>query len=311
MEIKRDDLSGAAIQALLAEHLTDMHRISPRESVHALDLDGLRQPDITFWTVWSKAELLGCGALKELDARHGEIKSMRTASAHRRTGVGKAMLIHILDEAKRRGYDRLSLETGSLKEFEPARRLYASFGFTPCEPFADYWNDPNSVFMTKRIADSGQASEGLSAPAPLHDYEVSSDPARLDLDTIHAYLSRSYWSPGIPRSVVQRAMEHSICFGVYHLREQVGFARVVTDRATFAYLADVFILEAHRGRGLSKKLMASVMAHPDLQGLRRFMLATRDAHGLYRQFGFTDLANPSRIMEILASALTTHDSKQV
>lgn len=290
MEIRRDDLSGAEIQALLAEHVTDMHRISPRESVHALDLDGLRQPNITFWTVWSGAALLGCGALKELNARHGEVKSMRTARVHRRTGVGKAMLVHILDEAKRRGYDRLSLETGSMKEFEPARRLYAGFGFTPCEPFADYWIDPNSVFMTKRVAD----------PGPLHDYEVSSDPARLDLDTIHAYLSRSYWSPGIPRPVVQRAIEHSICFGVYFGDEQVGFARAVTDRATFAYLADVFILETHRGRGLSKKLMASVMAHPDLQGLRRFMLATRDAHGLYRQFGFTDFANPSRIMEILA-----------
>lgn len=300
MEIKRDDLSGVEIQALLAEHLTDMHRISPRESVHALDLDGLRQPDITFWTVWSGAELLGCGALKELDARHGEIKSMRTANAHRRTGVGKAMLIHILDEAKRRGYDRLSLETGSMKEFEPARRLYASFGFAPCGPFADYWNDPNSVFMTKRIADSGEMSEGASSPSPLDQYEVSSDPTRLDLDTIHGYLSQSYWSPGVPRFVVQRAIEHSICFGVYRQQDQVGFARVVTDRATFAYLADVFILEAHRGLGLSKKLMASVLAHPDLQGLRRFMLGTRDAHGLYRRFGFANLKNPSRMMEILA-----------
>jgi phosphoribosylformimino-5-aminoimidazole carboxamide ribonucleotide (ProFAR) isomerase/ribosomal protein S18 acetylase RimI-like enzyme len=153
MEIRRDDLSGSEIQALLAEHLTDMHRISPRESVHALDLDGLRQPNITFWTVWLGAELLGCGALKELDARHGEIKSMRTASAHRRTGVGKTMLIHILDEAKRRGYERLSLETGAMREFEPARRLYASFGFTSCGPFADYWNDPNSAFMTKRLTE--------------------------------------------------------------------------------------------------------------------------------------------------------------
>lgn len=154
MEIKRDDLSGADVHALLAEHLADMHRISPRESVHALDLEGLRQPEITFWTVWSGPHLLGCGALKELDTSHGEVKSMRTTSAHRRAGVGKAMLIHILDEAKRRGYSRLSLETGSMQEFEPARRLYASFGFVPCEPFGDYWSDPNSVFMTKRL-DSG------------------------------------------------------------------------------------------------------------------------------------------------------------
>lgn len=136
MEIRRDDSSGPEIQALLAEHVTDMHRISPRENVHALDVDGLRRPDITFWTVWSGADLLGCGALKELDARHGEIKSMRTARTHRRSGVGKAMLTHILEEAKRRRYDRLSLETGSQPAFEPARRLYASFGFTRCEPFA-------------------------------------------------------------------------------------------------------------------------------------------------------------------------------
>ncbi|TAK40571.1 MAG: GNAT family N-acetyltransferase [Betaproteobacteria bacterium] len=151
MQIRLDDLSGPAIRALLEEHLRSMHSLSPPESVHALDLDGLRQPEITFWTVWSGNELLGCGALKELDPRHGEIKSMRTAQAHLRKGVARAMLEHIMREAKRRSYARLSLETGSMEAFEPAQRLYASFGFTHCPPFGDYTEDPNSVFMTRLL----------------------------------------------------------------------------------------------------------------------------------------------------------------
>ncbi len=151
VQIRLDDLSGPEIRALLEEHLRSMHSLSPPESVHALDLDGLRQPEITFWTVWSGNELLGCGALKELDPRHGEIKSMRTAQAHLRKGVARAMLEHIIREAKRRSYARLSLETGSMKAFEPAQRLYASYGFTHCPPFADYAEDPNSVFMTRLL----------------------------------------------------------------------------------------------------------------------------------------------------------------
>jgi GNAT superfamily N-acetyltransferase len=131
------------------------------------------------------------------------------------------------------------------------------------------------------------------------DFTISDDKSRLDLDVIHGYLVRSYWSSGIPREVVARGIEHALCFGVYNGAAQVGFARVITDRATFAYLADVFVLEAFRGRGLSKQLMAFIMAHPELQGLRRFMLATRDAHGLYTQFGFNEVASPSRLMEIV------------
>jgi GNAT superfamily N-acetyltransferase len=131
------------------------------------------------------------------------------------------------------------------------------------------------------------------------EYEVSTDVSRLDVDVIHAFLSQVYWSPGIPREVIVRGIEGALCFGVYRGSEQVGFARVITDRATFAYLSDVFILEAHRGRGLSKRLMEAIMTHPDLQGLRRFVLSTRDAHGLYEQFGFGPLANPDRMLEIL------------
>jgi GNAT superfamily N-acetyltransferase len=130
-------------------------------------------------------------------------------------------------------------------------------------------------------------------------YEISTDPARLDVDAIHAFLTQSYWSPGIPRATVARAIANSLCFGVFWQGQQVGFARMVTDKTTFAYLCDVYVLEEHRGHGVSKQLMAHVMQHPDLQGLRRMMLATRDAHGLYTQYGFTALTAPDRIMEIV------------
>jgi putative acetyltransferase len=151
MEIRIDDLTGSEIVLLLEEHLRCMAVVSPRESRHALDLDGLRQRDITFWTIWSGTELAGCGALRELDPQHGEIKSMRTAYAYQRKGVASQMLRHIIAEAKRRGYSRLSLETGAMDYFEPARKLYASQGFAPCEPFDSYREDPNSVFMTMRL----------------------------------------------------------------------------------------------------------------------------------------------------------------
>ena len=151
MDIRIDDLRGPQIIALLQEHIRCMERVSPPESRHALDLDGLRKPEITFWTLWNGADLTGCGALKQLDPHHGEIKSMRTSATHLRKGVASQMLRHIIDEAKRRGYRRLSLETGAVAYFEPARTLYANFGFAKCEPFATYKPDPNSVFMTKEI----------------------------------------------------------------------------------------------------------------------------------------------------------------
>jgi putative acetyltransferase len=151
LDIRIDDLSGPEIHALLEEHLASMHLQSPPESVHALPIEGLRKPEITFWTAWEEGELLGCGALKELDREHAEIKSMRTSSRHLRKGVAKAILHFIIDEARHRGYRRLSLETGSMEAFEPARQLYARAGFVFCEPFAEYWDDPNSVFMTKKL----------------------------------------------------------------------------------------------------------------------------------------------------------------
>jgi GNAT superfamily N-acetyltransferase len=134
----------------------------------------------------------------------------------------------------------------------------------------------------------------------LAEYEISTDAHRLNVEVIHRFLAEdSYWSPGIPRPVVERAIENSLCFGVYHRTAQVGFARVITDKSTFALLADLFILEAHRGKGLSKWLMRCVVEHEDLQGLRRLLLLTSDAHGLYRQFGFEELGNPSRFMEVV------------
>ncbi len=148
---KKDDLSGPEIYALLQEHLQGMALLSPPESIHALDLEALRKPEITFWTAWEERELLGCGALKQMDAQRGEIKSMRTASRHLRKGVARALLHHILKEVGTRGYHWLFLETGSSSGFAPAHKLYASCGFAFCPPFADYAEDPNSVFMMREV----------------------------------------------------------------------------------------------------------------------------------------------------------------
>jgi putative acetyltransferase len=151
MKIEIDDLSRPEIHALLNEHLRNMYELSPPESVHALDLDKLRKPGITFWSAWEGPLLLGCGALKELDGKHGEVKSMRTPASLRRKGAGRAILAHIIEVAKSRSYERLSLETGSADAFKPAQSLYRSFGFDYCGRFGDYPEDPNSVFMTKRL----------------------------------------------------------------------------------------------------------------------------------------------------------------
>ena len=167
MLIKLDDLTGAEIIALLQQHLHDMHLTSPPESVHALDLSGLQAAEVSFWTLWLSPpailgkepatdeqppqQLAGCGALKQLDSQSAEIKSMRTAESFRRQGVAAAMLTHLIETARARGYQRLYLETGSMAYFAPARALYQRFGFTECEPFADYVLDPNSVFMVKQL----------------------------------------------------------------------------------------------------------------------------------------------------------------
>jgi putative acetyltransferase len=151
MRIQLDDLQGPEVHALLEEHMRGMHALSPPESVHALDLNGLRQPNVRFWTAWDGANLLGCGALKQLDTEHAEIKSMRTAEQHLRKGVARALLAHIVKQAQARGLRRLSLETGPAPGFAAAHRLYEAFGFQECGPFAGYKLDPHSVFMTKTL----------------------------------------------------------------------------------------------------------------------------------------------------------------
>lgn len=151
MNIVVDDLSGAQIAEFLRGHVTEMRTVSPPESSHALDIDALRQPDVTFWSVMDGDTVVGCGALKRLDAAHAELKSMRTAPEHRGSGIASRLLEHILAEARRAGFSKVSLETGSNEFFAGARKLYEKFGFTYCEPFADYEPDPNSVFMTRSL----------------------------------------------------------------------------------------------------------------------------------------------------------------
>jgi putative acetyltransferase len=162
MRIEVDDLCGPGIRALLEEHVLEMYAISPPESVHALDLDGLRKPEITFWSVHDTDGLVGCGALKELDAVTGELKSMRTARSATRRGVASTLLAHIVEEARKRRYERLYLETGAEDFFAPARALYARFGFEACGPFAGYTDDPNSVYLTKTLLTEGASCRRTS-----------------------------------------------------------------------------------------------------------------------------------------------------
>ena len=164
MRICVDDPGREQVASLLREHLADMALYSPPESIHALDIEALRSPRITFWSACEGSELLGCGALAQLQPGHGEIKSMRTAAAHRRAGVAAAILGHLMAVAQERGYSRLSLETGSMAAFAPARALYSRFGFELCEPFADYALDPHSVFMTRKLVatDDGEPSSATA-----------------------------------------------------------------------------------------------------------------------------------------------------
>jgi putative acetyltransferase len=151
IRISVDDLSGTEIAEFIEEHIQEIKAISPPESKHALNLEGLRKPEITFWTVWDGSNLIGCGAIKKLDSNHAEIKSMRIGIAQRQQGIASMLLQHILNEAKLKGYRRISLETGSMSFFEPARSLYRKYGFKNCAPFSTYKEDPNSVFMTKEL----------------------------------------------------------------------------------------------------------------------------------------------------------------
>lgn len=154
IDIRKDDLKGKPIADLLAAHLEEMRALSPLDSVHTLDLAALREPDITFWSVWEDENLMGCGALKELEPCHGEIKSMHTLERYRGKSVARLVVKHLVETARKRGYQRLSLETGSMEAFEPAHNLYRSFGFVDCEPFEGYEEDPHSLFMTLELVGS-------------------------------------------------------------------------------------------------------------------------------------------------------------
>ena len=156
MKIIIDDLKGDEIKALLQEHLADMLSTSPPESVHTLDINALRGPDITFWSLWVKERLAGCCALKEIDDAHGEIKTLRTSRSHLRQGIATKLLSHILKEAQNRSYTKISLETGSMDAFIPSRALYERFGFNECGPFDKYRKDPNNLFMTKNIQETSK-----------------------------------------------------------------------------------------------------------------------------------------------------------
>lgn len=171
--------------------------------------------------------------------------------------------------------------------------------------------------MTPRDANSensdgaARARDGVASFERTRDsFLITTDARRFDIDAIHAYLARSYWAEAIPRETVVRAIAGSLCFGLFDGARQIGFARTVTDRATFAYLADVYVLEEYRGRGLGKWLTQTVLAHPELQGLRRWMLVTRDAHGLYASFGFTPPANPGGYMEIARPGLYKNQNEE-
>jgi len=166
LDIRVDNLDSPEVLALLREHLDSLAPTAPRESRHALDVAGLRSPDVTFWSIWEGRELAGFGALKRLTHTHAEVKSMRTAASRLRRGVASTMLRHLIQEAVSRGYSRLSLETGSMAFFDPARRLYASFGFIPCPPFGDYKPDPNSVFMTMQLPERASDSTGSGFSHP-------------------------------------------------------------------------------------------------------------------------------------------------
>ncbi|REC94954.1 GNAT family N-acetyltransferase [Kushneria indalinina] len=161
MKIVQDDLTDPNVIALVRAHLLELAGHSPEESCHALDLDALRGPGMTFWSVWEGDTIAGCGALKALDDTHGEIKSMRTAGTHLRRGVAAKLLDHIIHEARTRGFERLSLETGPHDLFAPARSLYARFGFETCPPFGPYREDPYSVFMTRAL----DGPEDYNAPS--------------------------------------------------------------------------------------------------------------------------------------------------
>lgn len=273
--------------------------------------------------------ILGFVTVRRPNEASAELQVMAVHREHRGRGIGRALVADAERRLRAEGREFLQVKTlGPSRpnaEYAATRGFYRSVGFVPLEENR-LWGDVNPcLILVKHLGGiAGEAARRVSAAAeePANylgaaaddpvarqcgEYEISTNRVRMDVDAIHAYLSQSYWAEGIPREVVARSVRGSLCFGVFHRGAQVGFARVVTDAATFAYLADVYILDAHRGRGLAKELMDAVMEHPKLQGLRRWSLVTRDAHGLYAKFAFTPLASPDGHMEILRRGIYSRD----
>lgn len=268
--IRIDDLSDPRIAAFMNEHLADMRRVTPPESVHALDLDALRKPDITFWTAWDGDTLVGTGALKQLDAGHGELKSMRTTTGRRRRGIATLILDVVVSEARRRGYRRLSLETGSFPFFEPARALYRRHGFVPCGPFADYWNDPNSFFMTRALSKGSDTMHIVSCTLERHGAAI------LDIynDTI-AHSTAVYEYHPFDAQYIEKwfAAKRDGQYPVIGAEDDdgtlMGFASYGVFRARPGYKYSVehsvYVQKDHRGKGVGDRLLREIIARAQAQ----------------------------------------------
>lgn len=285
MRIEVDDLYRPQVAELLDEHLQDMRAWSPPESVHALDLERLRQPGITFWTVWEGDELLACGAIKRLDATHGELKSMRTARRARGRGAATLLLRHALDQARQWGLQRLSLETGTTEGFAAAHRLYARHGFTDCGPFADYAPDPFSRFMTCTLAE----------PVQVRDAEVEDAPAISALLTSLGYPGTEGFAPGRIAALLQHpdarllvAVDATGVLGVV----SVHFIPQLALPGAFCRISYLCVAEAARSRGVGAVLEDQVAAMAKARGCDRIEVHCHsrrvDAHRFYARQGYEE-----------------------